>query len=173
MIQYSEKYIETNMIQLEELYKGNGKIDIYESQIYINGYYIDAIGKDAKGNLYIIEIKKGEVNGKALAQVLNYMYYAEKYWKKSKYYKNIYGVLVGESLSCYMQDAIKMIDKVNFIKYKIEIEYESKIYQDLEENNNEDRFNELVDMYDIGYDEYVNNIQEVEEYLNGKKKNDK
>lgn len=95
-----------------------------DRQIPINGSVIDMIGisKDKKV-LYVVELKRGEVDGNALSQLLSYIHTLHTFLlnagdKETK----VRGILVGESLSEYMKLALNIFAGIKFLKYKKSVE---------------------------------------------------
>lgn len=123
-----EKEIENYLMEEEINIEVNGKkIYMISSQVKLGKYFLDVLGKDSDSNIYAIELKKGIVDGNALSQVLAYMDIIELFNSQTNYKKPIYGVLIGDSLSPYMENAINQVHNVFFVKYKKMFSYKEQV----------------------------------------------
>ena len=184
MSEILEKDVENYMYQSGDCIKVNDvEIVVYAQQVKVGEYYIDLLARDDEDNIYVIELKKGTIDGNALSQVLFYMDYVSLYNSKTKYRKKIYGVLIGNGVTTYMENALKQVDNVFYVKYKQKFSFEELVWSWADEylksekfKKECDLFNELTIGFEKDYDDYIRELKEVkemEELNNGKKKNGK
>lgn len=87
---------------------------------------IDILGFDDKGNIYVIELKKGIVDGNALAQVLAYGFSLKHLLDVNDIeYYDVRHVLVGSDIESRTSNCIIGLDDVCFIKFDLGINLES------------------------------------------------
>ena len=162
-----EKEIELYLVNKKEYSMVNSKkVYIIDNQVKLGKYILDVLGLDEDGNIYAIELKKDRVDGNALSQVLAYMDYIKLFNSQTKYIKKIYGVLVGDSLTDYMESGINQLDNIFYIKYGKTFNFEEQVWSWKEEyiNSNElkkhcDTFNELT----IGEERDADNFNKQQE----------
>lgn len=113
-MEFLERDLEESMIQNEFITVNNKKILLIDSQVDLNGFRVDLMGVDSNNDIYIFELKKGKIDGNALSQLLNYMYYAKSYTSGSN--KKIYGVLVGTSIDTYTGNSLNILEDIYFLE---------------------------------------------------------
>lgn len=120
---YSEQELEDYMYEMEFVIVNQKKIYVYSRQVIINNFRIDMVGIDEDKNIYIFELKKGSIDGNALSQVLNYMYYAKSYFNSEELNKNVYGVLVGSDIDKYTFGALNILKDIFYLETYIELDF--------------------------------------------------
>jgi len=121
-MEFSERELEDNIVQGEFINVNNKKILLIDSQVYLNGFRVDVMGVDSNNDIYLFELKKGKIDGNALSQLLNYIYYAKSYTKDTN--KNIYGVLVGSEIDRYTRNALNVLKDIYYLEAIPTFEYE-------------------------------------------------
>lgn len=98
-------------------------INWLSTQVKINGFYIDMLGVSDDGlTFYVAEIKKDEVDGNALSQLLNYMETLKSFLKQTENEEmDVKGVLIGTHLSSHMQLAINALEDIRFCRYESKV----------------------------------------------------
>lgn len=160
----------------QELIKVNDRdIRIVARQVKVGSYYIDVLGlDDENGDIYIFELKQNKIDGNALSQLLNYMYFVNEYRKGVLPKVDIKGVLIGDGMSDYMRLGINMVENVCFIDYNISFDLVdehygfSKSYTDERLEEDSINFNELI-FEEI--DEIIALKKDYEMYMEQEKKN--
>ena len=152
-----------SVLEKKEIIEFDGKeIFIVGRQVQIGSYTIDLIGADEDGFVYIIELKRGEVDGNALAQLLNYMYIVEEYLGHV-----VNGILIGKKLSNHMQLAIEMIEEISFMKFDLEIKLKKDSWHLVDDFFDKEpvisQTEKLRDMLGIFYEDEVEQEKEDDE----------
>jgi RecB family endonuclease NucS len=134
----------------------NGEdISIVGRQVYIGSYKIDLVGEDDDGNLYILELKKNKIDGNSLSQLLNYMDYVKLFFSKLKVDKKIFGVLIGNGITDYMQSSLKMLDNIFFIQATPSFDLEEQSYSFTQSYLDGDKFKSDLDTFEMFLSDYT------------------
>ena len=129
MSEVLEKDVENYLFRKQEVITVNGKeVFITEQQVKVGDYYIDLLGQDDEYNIYVIELKRGIIDGNALSQVLFYMDYVSLYNSKTKYCKKIYGVLIGNGITTYMENALGQLNNIFYFEYEQSFSFKEETY---------------------------------------------
>lgn len=138
----TEKDLEELLSQKMFLELEEDTVLLTDTQLTVGRQFIDLIGVSAdKKIVYVFELKAGEVNGSALAQVLNYMVYVEQMIKElhgddSKEWK-VKGVLIGDHMCDYTKTAIKKVPDVSFYEYHYNVQIAKHEYDIAEKTKRE------------------------------------
>jgi tetratricopeptide (TPR) repeat protein len=98
-----------------KLYRRNG---IYGRQyILTNKKRLDLLAEDAKGNLYIIELKKDSGYDDAYEQTTEYLNWFDDNWKEPV--KNIYGIICLNTPSQELLDKVHGNSRIRVFEYQI------------------------------------------------------
>lgn len=148
MSSFLEKDIEDFLVDIQQAIIVNGVIvEIIKRQVTINGGVIDCVGIGEDNCIYILELKKGIIDSKALVQLLNYMDYVTEYQKSAKEEREIKGVLIGENISYQMQSALKFLNNVYFVEYESYFEFNERNYTFTKEFLNSERYKKSCDKF--------------------------
>lgn len=129
----TEKELQDALMERECFYEDDTKfsvdINFIEREFKIGNERIDILGVDSNKNVYVIELKKGNVDGNALTQVLSYASQVKFLMRESKDI-SVRCILVGNSIDERVNKTLIGNDEVAFVKYSpsIEIESHDKIF---------------------------------------------
>lgn len=147
---FLEYELENFLIEKTVIKVGDTNVYIISKQVEVGGFKIDLIGADIDDNVYIFELKKGQIDGNALSQLLNYIYLVSNYYIKDKNIE-INGVLIGSDISNYMVNAVKLLPKVYYLEAKKTFFIEEVKYVVKKEflegeilNKSVDKFNKVI-----------------------------
>lgn len=113
-MEFLERDLEESMLQDEFVEVNNKNILLIDSQVNLNGFRVDLMGVDDNNDIYLFELKKGKIDGNALSQLLNYIYYAKSYIEGTN--KKIYGVLVGTEIDQYTDNSLNILENIYFLE---------------------------------------------------------
>lgn len=156
----TENEIEKLLFDSKGMYlKDETYVSFIHRQHPINGYFIDLFGVDENAECaYVIEIKKDEVSGKALAQVLNYMDIVRRYLDRAgNKDMGVKGILIGSHLSDHMELAVGAVNNVDFYKYKLPIDTQYESWNFSEDAFDKDNIKKQVDLLSQDIEEFKQN----------------
>lgn len=129
----TEKELQDALMERGCFYEDDTKFyaDIYfiEREFKIGNERIDILGVDSSKNVYVIELKKGNVDGNALTQVLSYASQVKFLMREIKDV-SVRCILVGSSIDERVNKTLIGNPEVAFVKYSpsIEIERHDKVF---------------------------------------------
>lgn len=128
-------------------------VEIIEKEFEICGKRIDLLGIDDELNLYVIEIKKGVIDGNAYVQAFSYMKLIKNYFNFiGKEINGLYGILVGSGIDDRTTNCVSDSKTMSFIKFELDLKLNESLYSPSEEY----------------YTEYVKNNKALLELFNDK-----
>ena len=158
----SEKHLEDCLFDKGFIELNNTHIEILERQVMVGKYYIDLLGIDDDGNLYVIELKQNKIDGNALSQVLHYMYYIEEFRSNGEKRSEVYGVIIGSGFSEYMELAQSMIKNVYFLNYEVEYKTKENIYSFSEYYENSEQYQNQMTKINFYAEEKIKEKEDLE-----------
>ena len=147
---YNERDLQDYLIGEESINVGGIEVLLIGKEIDINGYRIDLLGIDNKNNVYVFELKKGIIDGNALSQVLNYMFYVKGFLELKDSY--VFGVLIGSNINQYTYNAISLISNVMFIDISPTFTINNFHYKGILDLANEEVYKKQCDFKNIVYE---------------------
>jgi len=104
-------------------------VELIEREFSICDIRIDLLGIDDECNLFIIEIKKGEIDEKAYVQLLSYMNVVKNYFDNSdEKYNKIYGVLIGSSTNDRVRTCLSGSSVITSIEFQPSFSFDENEY---------------------------------------------
>lgn len=98
-------------------------VSVVEKEFRIGNERIDLLGVGESGYFYVIELKKGVIDGNAHAQVINYSYSLQNLLNFNDIkYKGIRAILIGNGISDRVQNCITGSDFIEYIKFELNVE---------------------------------------------------
>lgn len=134
-MEFTEQELEDFMVQSEFITVNNKRILLIDSQVNLNGFRVDLMGVDNNNDIYLFELKKGKIDGNALSQLLNYIFYAKSYAKETN--KKIYGVLVGTDIDKYTKNSLNILEDIYYLETRPVFEYDDFQFKSLVDKNSD------------------------------------
>jgi RecB family endonuclease NucS len=162
---YTEKDLEDYLIKQDTILIDDVEVSIYARQVPCSTYYIDLVGY-GNNTLYIFELKKGKIDGNALSQLLNYMYIVKQLKNDWELKCDVKGVLIGASMTDYMELAINELPNIFFKKTNHMFRFEDDGYilkQEQMEHNKIKLNASLSELIDLELD-MINHFEEINKY---------
>jgi|LGVF01.2.fsa_nt_gb hypothetical protein len=141
-MEFTEQELEDYLMEYSSVVIGKQEIYIIDRQVNLSNYKVDLVGKDFDGNIYLFELKKGNIDGNALSQLLNYIDYAQTFNKYKT--KKIFGILVGSGITEYMKSALKTLPNIFYLKATPIFSIDEQTYSFTEEYLNGKEFKKNV-----------------------------